>query len=649
MNQTSRLKDRYSREIILIEAMASVGLMFLAWCFATISYKGQVFGLIHLLLTTFFALFYTRTIYNIARYDYGIKAQVKAINILEVVAFILMLLGDVKSEERQWYFITADIIAVLAGVYGIKILSYNMKKISLCVLSKIKENIPVIVLLTISLILAIEPFELQFRWDGSLYEQACRVMDIHSLSSLGAYGHLSQAYGSLYCLVYALINNTGMAMAVLNIVLYLSSIVGFYLLIKMVDVKGHDSIYLSGTAVYAFSPFLLGMVNYYSLDYAALCLFVWVIYFAYTQKWAMHFVAAVCFTFTKEPSVVVYGAFCVGIVLIDFFKCEHKSLLSKLIHLFKQYQYYLMVLVAVLWIAVYMMIGGWSGGAGEFALDVDYIFDKLKAMYILNFNWLVIVGILIGVFLRINKKCEQKLAGLIIPILFSLAMYTVFNIAFKTVNHARYTATVPVILYLILFWTLVSIIKKNVSIIFVVFSVVMLISCHMTIDPVSLICFENINTGAGKMITTGAPAIGDSMIYNKQMLRQEYALNKALNYAIDNSYKIYMPTYSGSTYSFDGMEIPDKDDGNIKIVTQYWNNDEKKRVAYQSDTTEKFELYEIVNETEVLEQMISDDKSCYIYSDILGYELASNLVKLYPNLVKKEFKYGEWVVYMLEF
>ena len=96
------------------------------------------------------------------------------------------------------------------------------------------------------------------------------------MSSLGAYAHLAQGYGVLFCLVNAIVPDTGYAMAVTNMVMYLASIAAFWgIMHRIVPGKSRWS-YLMLAAMYACSPYTLGMVNYYSLglcDIVSVCLY----------------------------------------------------------------------------------------------------------------------------------------------------------------------------------------------------------------------------------------------------------------------------------------------------------------------------------------------------------------------------------------
>lgn len=599
----------------------------------------------------------------------SVMGQLRISNVVIFFIFILLLFSDLMRMitgqlEYGIYFISGDILWVLVCGINISRLYCERKGILKRVIAQVKCHIPFGVMLTAALILAIEPGQLQFRWDGELYRQACKAMDIHSLSSLGAYGHLSQAYGSLYYLIYIVLNNTELSMAAMNILLFGGSILGYYLLLTYWMKDNHKLICLLGTAIYAFSPFLLGMVNYYSLDYMTLCMFVWVICFAVRGKWILHFIAALLFIFTKEPAIVIYGAFCLGTVLKDWRKDKGYRLAIRLKRLFRRYQYYLMILSGSLWVITYVLIGGWSGGDGGFELSLSYMGNKLKVLYLLNFNWLMVIVVLLGILVSILRRKRGRINSEVwIPLLCSLMAFTLFSLFFRTVNHTRYSAVCPVILYLLAFDTVASFIRNPENVLSLrkkrkseagamgVMALLMLVSSYRTVDPVSLFCFERIPTGKQEMITTGASSIGDSMIYNKQMLREENVMRQAIGYAVNKGYQIWIPMYSDSLYFFDGLMTEGVRKEGYFQTTQYWDPVKKCRIPCEGEGTIPFEMYEIISGGLPIVESVEDGLNpCYIYSPLLGAETAERLQEIYGLSLKTlEFQSEGWVLYMMIF
>lgn len=639
--------------------IAAVFMFYLTWCFATISYQGSLFLILHTLGTAVTIGLCIAAVHIHQKYcedslqDEENAAQLGLLSLLFVLGFGLALIWDIRFASNKAWFVLADVAWIVACVYLFRKLHFDFPAFLGKVAETVKRNWHLMILLVVCLVLTIEPGKLQFKWDGALYEQACRGMNIHSLSSLGAYGHLGQGYGVLYCLTNALIGNPEIAMAVLNILMYLVSVAAFYGIVKWIksDFSGISACLL--TAIYAFSPFTLGMVNYYSLDYAMLCIGAVMLYLAFRQKWVLHFVVALFFCFTKEPAILAYGFLCIGFVVTNWFADCPKGtgFGSRIFKMLGHKEYYLMLTTGVLWFATYLQIGGWSGGDGSFALDMTYIGEKLKVLYLLNFSWLLTALAVVGAVAAFIKADWNTTKNNIILVLSALG-FTLISVAFATVNHARYAGVAPVILSVMAVMALLTLLRKRaMQMTAALLAVLMLISSYTTIDPVSRAIFEKMDTGSGSMITTGDPAPGDSMIYNKQMLGMENALSEAIGYAIDNNYQIFLPTYNDNSYAFDGMMISGEKASDCMLVKQYWNYHTKLRTGYESDDTIVFETYQLTSETNLtaLKKQDQYTQMCYIYADILGKEQAETIKESHDVTAEKEFTYRGWKIYLVVF
>ena len=317
MVHVRRLISRSYKECILFMGIAMVVAFYMTWCLSTIAYRGEVFEILHFASTLITAFLYVCVIMTFQVYWRAthLGRQLRILNFGIWAAFVLIILSDMR--EASLWTLLSDIIWITATGYSWRVLECSLAQGFCGIWSWLQINWELIVLLSAACILGVFPTMLQFRWDGALYEQACRAMDIHSMSSLGAYAHLAQGYGVLFCIVNAIVPDTGYAMAVTNMVMYLASIAAFWgIMHRIVPGKSRWS-YLMLAAMYACSPYTLGMVNYYSLDYATLCLFVCMLYFWLRREWILQFVTALFACFTKEPAIVSYGALCVGMVVME--------------------------------------------------------------------------------------------------------------------------------------------------------------------------------------------------------------------------------------------------------------------------------------------------------------------------------------------
>lgn len=652
MMQQKKIIGRRYKECTMFAGICVVLAFYMTWCLSTIAYRGYIFEVLHFVSTLITAFLYVCCIMTFQVYWRAphLGRQLQILNFGILAAFVLIILSDMREASRC--LLLTDLIWIIATGYSWRVLACSAGK-GLCgIWSWLKTNWDLVILLAAAGIAGVFPTMLQFRWDGALYEQACRTMDIHSMSSLGAYAHLAQGYGVLFCLVNAIVPDTGYAMAVTNMVMYLASIVAFWGIMRQIVPGKSRWSYLMLAAMYACSPYTLGMVNYYSLDYATLCLFVCMLYFWLRREWILQFAAALFACFTKEPAIVSYGALCVGLVVVEIVQQQNTKVTERIGSLFRRLYYYPMLLTGVLWVITYLFLGGWNAGNGGTALDAVYMADKLKVLYVFNFSW-IFTGIIILCSTRLvtGRTGKQNTAWWFVPLIVSTVGFTLFSIVFRTVNHARYAAQIPAVLYMIGGYLLFMVLKeKAAGIIVGILACLMLASSYLAIDPVSRLCFPVLDTGRGQMFTTGSPAPGDSMIYNKQMLDMEFAMNEAVGYAVDHDCMVIMPMYGSSPNIFDGLmqEMETQEYG--CSARTYWSVKDSKRTNYEGGDTVPFIIYEWSSTADISQLPLQDkDRHCYIYSSMLGEDRAQQIRKHYADAEYKEYEYGGWTISVLVF
>ena len=84
-----------------------------------------------------------------------------------------------------------------------------------------------------------------------------------------------------------------------------------------------------------------------------------------------------------------------------------------------------MALPGGLWLMTYSMLGPWSAGEGGFSLDWAYIIEKLKVLYVFNFNWVFSIVVIAGMICFICYRRWNRLI-LVLPIFCSHIALVVF-------------------------------------------------------------------------------------------------------------------------------------------------------------------------------------------------------------------------------
>lgn len=490
-----------------------------------------------------------------------------------------------------------------------------------------------------------------FHWDSLLYYQVCNDLDIESLSNMALYGHMAQGYSVIVYLWKVLLIKTDYAMAATNISLYWISVIYFYRFWKYLFPERKKVDWSLGTLIYALSPFSLGMIYNYSLDFACQCLLVPVLYYMLRKEWGYFTFFSFFFCFTKEPAVIIYACFCLGVLIQEYIReKKHVSLFKYVEKCLLRPLHYLWALPLVFWAITYKALGPWTAGNGSFTLDIFYILEKCKVLYILNFNWIFSIGICISLGYLIWKH-QWYIITNSLPLILIHIGFTVFSCAFETVNHPRYIDSNQVTLYLLFYYYLFLCVEDRMRRLVVAIVIILVgLSSFLTIDPLSLVFFPYEKVGALNVLHTVDTPLGDGMIYNRQSLWREGAMEQAIQAAVEEDAIIIFPTVLNNAYSFDGMAkvgiISDK----YRVDIEHWDKKKGKRVAFSSTNTLPFTVLQATDNMEVCDLVAYDGlRMNYIYMDMVGKELAEALKRKFLNREETSYSYKGWTVHRLSF
>lgn len=494
---------------------------------------------------------------------------------------------------------------------------------------------------------------LQFRWDSLMYFQVCDNLDIGSLSNLALYGHISQGYSLCVYLVKIFTRKTEYAMVLCNYIFYWISVVYFY---KIVDkLGGYKKFYwnIILTGIYALSPFSLGMLFNYSLDFPCQCFFVPVIYYMMEEEWLYFCCYSFFFCFTKEPAIIAYICLCIGYVIQEITPISSwKEKARYFINVFCQKKYYVFLLPFIFWIITYKILGGWAQGQKTpiFSFQLSYIWKKLAVLYILNFNWIFTIIVVFGIIFYIYTKKIAKI-DFFFPLLCSQLGFTLFSCIFKTENHPRYVDTNEVTLYLLSIIIIINISRGYwVKVIGVIIGIVQLISCFITIDPISLLVFPVVNIGTSKMIRTADNIVGDGMIYNRQSLWMEKCLEKAIADALEDNSIIMFPTSNNNPYGFDGMALAGEIKEKYREDVEFWDNKNKKRIPRMDNASGIIKVIQVADNVTINDLSSFKRKRLnYIYSDFVNEKLANIIKESCSGWSEEQYNYRGWNIKRISF
>lgn len=584
---------------------------YLTWALLTVSYKSTAALICSCVLTCIGAAIWCKVLHeayrvkvpgaksvatngkcNVAKFvlrlhEDGCRAQIGKTNVLLLVFGLLIAIAQAKScvGATSVMMFALAIICVAVAIVGLVWAFIGGFIVLPTIVRRLKDNCWLAALLVIVVLLSFDIDWKQFKWDGFLYYMTSHSIDISSISSTAIYGHIAQSFGLLVGIAVAITGNVAVALQLMNIIVLCLMTIYSYMLIKYIALEYCDinlsSLRLSLlTAICVFSPFYLGMVNYYSLDFYLICLAPVFLYYLISRQWILCSIAGCAFVFTKEPALIFYVGCVAGMLCAEAVRNLNDDRMHSLKEVSKRIllspKYYYLAVAPILWLVTYKLLGPWSAGDGGLVIDVEYIVAKLKCLYVLNYGWvfllLIVVSFATAIALHKVKSLDFEW---IIPICGGILCSTLFSCFFKTVNHPRYVDAVPFSIYIIAIVLMVRLLepigKSGWQIISVGMAGLMLISEYITFDPLSLAAFDSVNIGNTKLIKTMEAPLGDGSIYNKQMLWIEHVMNEAIGDAVDMDAVVIMPNVGDSEYYFDGTAYSGELIDGVYCQTEYYD------------------------------------------------------------------------------
>lgn len=462
-----------------------------------------------------------------------------------------------------------------------------------------KRNWPMWLIIGLFLLFSVETIDDYYKWDSHYYvlqlaENRAFDFTFSSLLQLNLVNHLCSGFSLFAMLFTGLIGNAWIACRVANLFLGAVTIYCYGMLIK--SLLGNQSRYVAWTAaaIFAFSPWLMGIVGEISLDYASLCFFVWLTYVSYRKKHILMLFGSFLLCFSKEPGAVLCVGYAVGLFLINV-RSEKKEQ-NGIVRVWKAMWHENVIAVSFpvcVWLVEYKLTSHWGTGDSfhYFGIQQRFIAKKAITMLALNFNWLFILFILAGLLAVVFRKDIWRLwrspvCDIFLPVSGAWVAFISFSLLFVTYNHPRYI--LPYEFPLTLFGTLAAIyclkqvMWKKTAV--TALAALGLVQSFYTLDPLSSGIFDRLSTGNSYIITTNwvekCHNFGDSTVYNRQYTYLETAVNRALAaIAYDETKVILLSSPFGKTDGYTPESIYYSLFGGL---TAYWDPVNEKRVTTNS-------------------------------------------------------------------
>lgn len=399
------------------------------------------------------------------------------------------------------------------------------------------------------------------RWDSYAY-----LFDFYKLSADGIFHHdgmhvaqhLTNAYGLLAVGVQAILGrDMRQVLVAINLGFVCAEFVLFFWLFRAYTPRTKPIVSFLFALAFALSPYMYGSTSSLCLENFMIMALALLLYADATDNDYLLLLGAFMLCNSKENGVVITCAVMIARILrgsLRYWKTrnENRGVLSylKRIDIFSCCS---VALLGGLWFLEFKQ-GSWTQTNDAFMPTVDgstfnsvslsriYIGDKLKTLFMANFNWIfviILVAAAIVYFVSYRKKGNCILEGImrfIVPLAAAGAMVA-FSLVFVTYNHFRYWAPTLVPIYLLAYCAAIYLCRKQYLRIAipVALSVLLCTQSYTTIDPVMLATFGHINTGKTVVVSTADNVIGraeptflDACAYNHQIMYFDEAYDLVL-------------------------------------------------------------------------------------------------------------------------
>ncbi len=391
---------------------------------------------------------------------------------------------------------------------------------------------------------------------ASNFDFTCRNIFDYCLAS-----HISVGYG-MFALAGELITG-GYGVRLINILLALCSIAAFFKSLELLFPNQNRAGIILATCIYAFSPNMIGMVGTINIDVPGIYFFV-ILWYCYLKKYrALELFFAWVFVCTKEPNVIYYAFYIMGIVLEEVFSKNTGVPIAK--RFVKTVLLQIVRAIPVIFWRIYYIAPGrdsWvadtqllvnSSGLHTFGFSVDNMLVKFKEILIFNGSWIFTIFILLSVFYILFKKRTVCLKP-IIPLLFIMMGVIIFNLFYLDYPHPRYLSVGIMIFCMISVLLLLSIERRLfVNIALGIGTLILLIQSFVTIDPCTYMNFSVINysDSPSNIVTADGYKLDDGAIYNREYSYWGETLNLVLEKAgYDADTIIVFPSYENIPKSY---------------------------------------------------------------------------------------------------
>lgn len=543
-----------------------------------------------------FTFIFCCSFYLFAKGD-AAKQKLNSLRQIYVPAFLVTLFWDLAALSP--YTVKTNMIMVY-GLLSLNIFFILLTRILISEwdrsgsLSRIKayvrENIGVFLICAVFILASLEIFFVWLNEDGMIYYTQLSEMknwDFVDLSILQLADHHSELLTILLMIGEFLIPNKAVGVRIVMLLLAVFTIFAFYHILRLVFKNITRTEQYLATGIFAFSPYLFGMISEINLDFPLICFVVWMYYFYLKKQYIAQAFCGLLLCFTKEPGCFIYGTFIVGILCTIVW--ENRQNIRQLMNQIFSKKMIVNYLGGVLWIAYYIIskFESWmqnNSRAGteqvmnenlqkhnSFSIWYEYIVHRLKEIFAFNYAWLIwtIATLCIIVILfKIRGKIRFQSMKKFIPLLASGVGMIVVDILYITYPHIRYNIPFLLIQSVILTGAVLYAAKgKKLKIAIMSGLLVITVLSNYVTDPISAKLFVTYDAGNGSIICPRLYTVdADGYCRTDDMLETDL-------YALLNEGVAYNRQFLGRSQCIEGiLKAIDYQEGDLIIAPNVTND-----------------------------------------------------------------------------
>lgn len=470
-----------------------------------------------------------------------LKGQMLFINLLFLILWLEGIISYYTSKQRIFLIITG-LICLLGGL--IIQLQYSNKFFFAYL--KINNYIGLIIICCLFVLLSLETItEVPILDSGAYYawsinKQAANFRFSFSSIAWGSRlaGHMAVGYGLFTLIGELLAPFNAMGVHLLNIALAVLSIIVFYNLLRDMFPQKNKNIILLTTAIYAFSPNLLGLVGTINVDVPGIYFLVIVLYCFKKGYWLLELFFSWAFICTKEPNAIYYAFFLMGILLyeLNLLKTNRRKLIGIFMNLLSR------ATLLIWWVSYFLKsaLMNWvtfdqESSVHRIGFSIQNLAVKLQQIFLMNFNWVFTISLVGMLLLCVITKRHLSSGKILIPLCMMVIGILLFNILYIDYSHPRYISIGAEIVLLVASIIMVELLNGKLQYVCISILVILLIAqSYASVDPLTTKIFIKISKSdsiSSNLVNSTSAKFDDSSIYNREYSYYYKAVSKVLKKA----------------------------------------------------------------------------------------------------------------------